>query len=150
MEKLKGKFYIVCKGGFIVYLDKENFYKVYKYKWAINKNGKSTYAVRKNNGKTEYMHHAIFGKPINGLVIDHINNDGLDNRKKNIRIVTRSVNSLNNGKTKGYYKKNNKYVVRIWANKKSYRLGVYKTEIEAINVVKKFKKEFIRKMTRGK
>ena len=37
----------------------------------------------------------ILGKPEHGYVIDHINNIGLDNRRSNLRIVTRSINSHN-------------------------------------------------------
>lgn len=42
------------------------------------------------------LHHAILGKPIDARVIDHINGNPLDNRRSNLRIVTRAENSANN------------------------------------------------------
>jgi len=34
------------------------------------------------------LHHAIMGTPAKGYVTDHINGNGLDNRKENLRFVT--------------------------------------------------------------
>tara|TARA_R110002073_G_scaffold83808_1_gene199674 strand:+ start:1093 stop:1494 length:402 start_codon:yes stop_codon:yes gene_type:complete len=41
------------------------------------------------------LHHLIMGKPSSGMVIDHINGNGLDNRKCNLRFVTPSQNQQN-------------------------------------------------------
>ena len=41
------------------------------------------------------LHHLIMGKPQKGMVVDHINGDGLDNRKENLRFVTVSENQQN-------------------------------------------------------
>lgn len=43
------------------------------------------------------MHHLIVGKPGKDRCVDHINRDKLDNRKKNLRIVTMRINTLNRG-----------------------------------------------------
>ena len=41
------------------------------------------------------MHGIIAGNPQMPLMVDHINHDTLDNRKSNLRVVTRSQNTLN-------------------------------------------------------
>jgi hypothetical protein len=46
-------------------------------------------------GKNVYLHRLIAGaKP--GQIVDHINRDTYDNRRCNLRFVTRSENALNN------------------------------------------------------
>lgn len=42
------------------------------------------------------LHRALLGLPIDDpRFVDHINGDGLDNRRKNLRVVTRRQNSFN-------------------------------------------------------
>lgn len=49
-------------------------------------------------GRWMRMHHLILGKPeVHGMVIDHINRNGLDNRRINLRVVPYSVNVKNRG-----------------------------------------------------
>lgn len=45
-------------------------------------------------GKLTTMHQVLMGKK-EGFVIDHINHDGYDNRRKNLRFATKSQNGMN-------------------------------------------------------
>lgn len=76
-----------------------------------------------------------------GVEVDHINRDPLDNRRENLRLATRSQNNTNRdvcGKSgyKGVYlidykNKTNPWLACLWrGNKRSY-LGVFKTKEEA-------------------
>lgn len=82
------------------------------------------------------------GKAPQGLVIDHINGNRLDNRKKNLRFVTMQQNCFNSakkraGRTSSRYKgvhhrkERNKWVAYISIKRKKTFLGSFNTEIEA-------------------
>ena len=51
------------------------------------------------------MHRFLLDAPV-GLVVDHINHDGLDNRRSNLRLATYAQNAANRrrGKTNSGYK----------------------------------------------
>lgn len=81
--------------GFLAKIDVNDFDLVNKYKWYFS--GK--YAARnykKENGKKsiQFMHIFLMGTP-RGMDTDHINGDKLDNRRSNLRVVTRSQNMSN-------------------------------------------------------
>ena len=64
--------------------------------------------------------------------VDHINHNPLDNRKENLRIVTRSQNQMNIN-YKGVNKtNNNKFYACIKLNQKTIGLGIYVHEEEAL------------------
>lgn len=117
-----------------------------KYKWHYG-NG---YAYRQEKRKTIYLHRTICTCG-DGLEIDHINMDKLDNTSSNLRVVNRSQNSLNKGKyinnTSGYkgvywVASRNAWQARLKVNYKSYYLGQFNSAIEAHKAYIKFSKKF--------
>ncbi len=103
---------------------------------------KTIYARTRVDGKPIKMHILIYGKAIKGYVIDHKNNNGIDNRKFNLRYATFSQNSQNRNKQKGKYSSDYKGVSYVPGNNKPYRssiqsnniqinIGSFYTEIEA-------------------
>jgi hypothetical protein len=83
-------------------VDDEDFEWLNKHSWHTfpdnNKSRDVYYAIRTvmkdNKKKTLRMHRVIINAPKN-KVVDHINGDGLDNRKINLRIVTQRENMQN-------------------------------------------------------
>ena len=99
------------------------------------------------NRKTYLVHRLIWilcnGDIPDGLMIDHINRNKLDNRIENLRPVSRRLNSSNHGiKTRsGYpgvwwYDRCKTWLVRIQVNKKTIYLGYYKDLDVAIAIRK--------------
>ena len=82
-------------------IDDEDYEKISPFQWCCHGDG---YAARgyHENGKLVIlkMHHAVFGKPPAGYVVDHINGNRLDNRKCNLRFVTVQQNCFNSKKKK--------------------------------------------------
>lgn len=93
---------IVLTQGFVAVVDDEDFLWLSQYNWCILKLPHNNYAKRTN--KAILMHREIMGKlnpDIGELQIDHINHNGLDNRKENLRICTSRQNAGNQRKTRG-------------------------------------------------
>jgi len=85
--------------------------------------------------KTILMHTIILGNPPEGMEIDHVNRDSLDNRRENLRFVTRSQNIINSSrldKAKHIQRHGNKYRVRIMRDRKQYFIGAFPSIEEAI------------------
>ena len=103
------------------------------------------------------MHWVVIGKPKKGFVTDHINGDGLDNRRGNLRICTqvenRSNSTRNKNNTSGYKgvmwrKKARKWVVKICVNYRLIHLGYFDDIKEAAKAYNdaaiKYHKKFAR------
>lgn len=129
----------VCK------LDFEDYVKVKKGpKWGLasRKNRNASYAVRavgfKPHRYVQRMHRLIMNAQ-KGEIVDHINGDGLNNVRDNLRIVTESQNCWNsvipkNNKTgfKGVFKLKGKgYTANISVFDNLIYLGTYSTKEEA-------------------
>lgn len=83
--------------GKVALVDNEDFERLSKYSWYAHQSEPHRYyaATReKKTGKFLYMHRLIMDIPSN-LFIDHINGNRLDNRKSNLRMCTKSQNTLN-------------------------------------------------------
>ncbi len=76
----------------------EDFDRVCQYRWCAVLNGKHWYAkhASRTSGKyvNVYLHKFILGLPASQLV-DHVNGDGLDCRRENLRPATPADNCRN-------------------------------------------------------
>jgi len=142
-------------------VDPADYYSLSNFNWYYNGNGSKFYAIRSIKvapGKTKMvsMHRQLMQDQLDAalrtqnsrrnnlrskLLVDHINNDPLDNRRANLRLATWSQNMRNRPKTKT--KTSSKYIgvcfekricrwtVKIRTNGKRYWIGTFKSEIEA-------------------
>lgn len=132
--------------GKVAIIDAVDWDLVKDFKWHTQKNHLCSYAIAniKRNGKrtTIGMHQILMGT-YSKMHVDHINNDGLDNRRNNLRVCTVSQNRANSkthlNNTSGYrgvsFKKNtNRWKSQIRINKKLYDLGEFDLKEDAARV----------------
>jgi hypothetical protein len=127
----------------IALVDDEDFEQLRWLRWYTAKIGKRVYAYRNIKIGERHvilpMHREIMGLEYgdHSLEVDHINGDGLDNRRANLRLVTRQQNMANRrGWSQAGYKgvsrmESGKYVAHIVVNGNHHNLGRYDTAEEA-------------------
>lgn len=128
------------KGKYVALVDDEDFESLNHWRWCAAKNGNTFYALRtiSVDGKQKCipMHCAI----MNGKGVDHIDHDGLNNQRSNLRFCTVSQNMMNKRKRentssiyKGVYfhKGAKKWRAHIRINGKRIQLGYFVLEVEA-------------------
>lgn len=86
--------YIPLTRGKCALVDKIDFEALNKSGWSACPNGDKLYAYCTKDNERVSMHRDIMKCP-RGMQIDHINGDTLDNRRLNLRIVTRKQNLQN-------------------------------------------------------
>lgn len=142
-------------------VDQKDFCLLNNLEWMVKEDFDSIYAVRffrreRSSSKLLSMHRFICNPPA-GLVIDHINCNGLDNRRDNLRLATHSQNRCNNPKRKNttsrfrgvhYSKKNRKWVAQIKYEGGKKWLGYFDNETDAAKAfdaaARKYHGEFAR------
>jgi hypothetical protein len=83
-EEDEGARYIpLIRGGFAV-VDAEDYERLMKHKWYLCQEDNVFYAFRYTGGKQIRMHREIMNTP-KGVMVDHIDRNGLYNRKRNLR-----------------------------------------------------------------
>ncbi len=134
----KGVRHIPLTRGKFAIVDEEDFERLNRYKWhALCIRGK-WYARRAPGGKAIMMHREIMKAPKDKFV-DHVDGNGLNNRRCNLRLCNQQQNMQNrrplvrSSKFKGvwYCKRTKKWGAVIVFNGKKYHLGRFDDEIEA-------------------
>lgn len=120
-------------------LDREDYERLVMYRWTVKKGRKTNYALRHIGESTyEYMHHAVIGQvPLLPYVVDHINANGLDNRRSNLQVITNADNIRRAARHgAGVYhvprNKKNPWRAEVNVDYKSIHIGYYATQDEAI------------------
>lgn len=148
-EYLTMKVIPLTKGKFAK-VDDEDYDYLNQFKWCFLDKGcgyarRTSYLGSLQAGSI-LMHRVIMNAP-KGMEVDHINGDGLDNRKINFRIVTHSINTKNrtrvnkNNTSKHlgihWHKRDKRWQVNIGKDYHRYYFGSYKSKKEAILVAKR-------------
>ena len=128
----------LTRGKFAL-VDAEDYYRLAQFNWHAILGRTTTYAARRACGKIVKMHRWIMDAP-DHLVVDHIDHNGLNNTRGNLRLCTHLQNSRNRipaarstSKYKGvyWYKIIKKWVAGIYVNNKKQHIGCFENEIDA-------------------
>ena len=82
--------------GYVAVIDAADAHLA-QYKWSLRRHHGKLYATRRDwaSGQNIKLHHAVSGKPAPGLVVDHEDGDGLNNRRANLVEKTDASNKRN-------------------------------------------------------
>ena len=90
---------VVLTQGEYAIVDPADFYKLSQYKWRVKKEVNTAYALRAEyKARTTIMMHRQIMNAKKDIFVDHINHNGLDNRKANLRFATCRQNAWNSRK----------------------------------------------------
>ena len=130
--------------GIFALIDESDLPLIEKHKWHVNKSPYNIHAatnIKQENKQWKLfkMHRFILNAP-KEMQVDHINHDGLDNRRENLRLCTPSQNSANrrarkNGTSKfrgvSWHKVDRKWMVALAKEGRIEYVGRFENEIEA-------------------
>lgn len=126
-------------------VDDADFEELNKYNWFAHKKSRGIFYVERNYRRIEgkqttiKMHREIM-QPLEGMVIDHIDGDGLNNQRSNLRICTGTENKQNQRKYKNntsgfkgvsFYRGSRKWGANIGAGGERVFLGLLTSKLKA-------------------
>lgn len=138
-------------------VDDDDFEELAAYRWCYrpSKSGRVVWAARRvkveEGTRIQYMHTLITG----WSPVDHVNRNGLDNRRQNLRPASHGENKANTAKNRTFAKKpcssiykgvtwdkeKGKWRAQIVAKKRLHRLGLFVDEIDAAEAYDRAAKE---------
>jgi hypothetical protein len=124
--------------GLTTQVDDSDRHLVESSTWYANRIGNTWYAYRRVAGVNQSLHKILTGFPMT----DHVNGDGLDNRRANLRAATRVQNGRNMRKSRGssrykgvcWSKERSLWQVNISTGEKRFMLGRYAEEEHAARI----------------
>ncbi len=130
--------YIPLTKGLFAMVDAADYERVSQHTWTALCVGKNVYAYRKDRAKTIRLHQFLMNPP-KGMVVDHIDGNGLNDRRSNLRVCTKQQNSFNcrpivgSSRFKGvhFFKPTGKWRARIRHSGHEICIGYFDDEVEA-------------------
>lgn len=128
------------KGKYVALVDDEDYEYLSQFRWFVHRCENTCYADKKIviDGKrtTQSMHNMI----MNGKGVDHIDHNGLNNMRSNLRFCSPRENMMNTRKRKNtssvykgvnFHKRDKKWQAQIIINGKHIHLGYFNSEVNA-------------------
>jgi hypothetical protein len=130
--------YIPLTQGKYAVIEAADYERAAMFSWHASNSGARTYACSNIGGRNVSLHRFLMNPPA-GMVVDHIDHDGLNDRRSNLRICTQRQN-LYNSRPKGrssrfkgvcWDKARQRWVVYIRYGGRNRFIGQFADEIEA-------------------
>jgi hypothetical protein len=140
--------YIPLTHGLYAIVDAQDYEKLSQHKWyaRFHESGKTVYAARTTSYRDQsgrlrsrmiLMHREIMNPP-DGMVVDHINGNGINNRRCNMRNCTQFQNTHNarprtDGKSRfiGVDRHRDKWRARVSYKGRKHHVGLFDDQVEA-------------------
>ena len=140
----------LANGKGVALIDDEDYELVSRYRWYLCKDLRTSYALTwrwsPKRRISVRMHRLLMDAPA-GMDVDHVDHDGLNNRRANLRLCTRAQNLANSRKGSGtssrfkgvcWYKPSSKWMAKGSLNRKTIYLGYFDSEVEAAKAYNAF------------
>lgn len=125
----------------VALVDDEDYQIVRSFNWGYMETAHGNIYVRRTNRPNILLHRFLLD-PATDVLIDHIDGDGFNNQRYNLRVATSSQNAMNrivqrnnssgmSGVT--WYPWKGKWVARITKEGRSYCLGYFAKLVDAKN-----------------
>ena len=142
--------------GKVALVDDADYDALSAVKWCSKKDGHTTYAISSIEGRTVLIHRLITAAP-QGVEVDHINGDGLDNRRDNLRLCSRKENQRNrrvqahSSQYKGvtWHTSHGKWRSQITIDGRNKHLGYFTAEIDAAHAYDEASVKYFGEFARG-
>ena len=128
---------------FEVLIDEQDAHLFEEYTYYVEKRKYTDYVARMTSSKLGkrrlvYLHNDIMKTP-KGMVVDHLNKNGLDNRNENLEVVTHMENTARGDlgisatglRGVSFFKRDKNFKVTAWVEGKQKTLGYRPTRISA-------------------
>jgi hypothetical protein len=122
--------------GLFATVDSADYKKISEHKWSVCRQGCKVYAKARINGRIVLMHRFLM-RPPKGYQVDHIDGNGLNNCRNNLRVCTPAQNQANRGprggssRFVGVYRRGDRWRAGMGYRGRWYTLGTYGDEVEA-------------------
>ena len=142
--------YVPLTKGYSAVIDAADARWVGEWNWCVHEmkradgTVRAVYALRNDASCTRYLHREILGPSAVGLEVDHIDGDGLNNRRANLRPALRAQNMHNQRRRKdnksgvkgvSWLRRERLWVAAVYLHGKQKRIGYFSSLDEAAAAV---------------